>query len=124
MVDCAKAASQSCKGFLLSNENWKVSVIGRRIFRTIRKSRAARFPAILAFGKMHKKWLNPIYEKGVTASNNLEAREMPVDEVGEDIPTLFIVRGLPGAGKTAMAKAIADESYENDQYMTVTATEI
>ena len=43
---------------------------------------------------------------------------MPVDEVGEDIHASLLSVDCQGL-KTAMAKAIADESYENDQYMTV-----
>lgn len=120
MADCVVLFPNHAKGFLLSNENWKVSVIGSANFSNNTQIEGGTISCDPGVWEMHKKWLNPIYEKKeLLASNNLEAREMPVDEVGEDIPTLFIVRGLPGAGKTAMAKAIADESYENDQYMTV-----
>ena len=105
------------KGFTLENAEWKVSCIGSANFSnnmTIEGGVLCTRPDVFEF---HHQWLEHLFKTG---------SEFLVDKVIDKITPpqpphlsdkiLFLVRGLPGAGKTTLAHHIADVVYENDDY--------
>lgn len=105
------------KGFLLKNEKWTVSVISSANFSNNPQIEAGVISTDPEIYKMHKMWLNPLFEnRELFSRERLENREMRPEEPLDDRPRLFLIRGLPGSGKSMLAKSIADKVFENNDF--------
>jgi len=119
-VKCVGARNHS-KGFILKNDRWTVSVIASANYSnnpTIEGGAITTDPAVY---EMNRKWLDPIFEnEDDFIGRNMISDYTPPDPKQYDTTSriLYIVRGLPGSGKSSLALSIADEVYENDDFFT------
>lgn len=105
------------KGFLLKNEKWTVSVVSSANFSNNPQIEAGSISTDPEIYKMHKMWLNLLFEnRELFSRERLEDRSMRPEEPVDDRPRLFLIRGLPGSGKTLLAKSIADKVFENNDF--------
>lgn len=115
-------ACNHAKGFILKNDRWTVSVIASANYSnnpTIEGGAISTSPAVY---DMNEKWLNPIFEN----SDNFIGDHMlteyspparPEDKAqNEDSKILYLIRGLPGSGKSSLAAVVADAVFENDDF--------
>lgn len=103
------------KGFIVENENWRVSVIGSANFSNNQCIEGGVITTDRNVYDMHRRWLDSVFESGETFIGDQETEilaETPPVEFNDKI--LFLIRGLPGSGKSSLAHIIADEVYEND----------
>lgn len=105
------------KGFTLENAEWKVSCIGSANFSnnmTVEGGVLCTRPDIFEF---HHRWLDHLFTTGdeFIVDKVLDKITPPQPPATSD-KVLFLVRGLPGAGKTTLAHHIADVVFENDDY--------
>lgn len=107
------------KGFLLKNDQWTVSVLSSANFSNNPQIEGGVISCNPAVYKMHRRWLDPLMEKKeLLASARVEPRDLPPEKERKDVPTLYLIRGLPGSGKTTLAQGIADVVCENDDFFT------
>ena len=109
------------KGFTLINDEWKISCLGSANFsynQTIEGGVICTLPEVCDF---HQKWLDHLFETGEEFLVDKE-----IDQIGSEISplhksdhVLFLLRGLPGAGKSTLAHHIADVVCENDDFFSV-----
>lgn len=117
---CVGARNHS-KGFILKNDRWTVSVIASCNYSnnpTIEGGAITTDPNVYA---MNLKWLDPIFEnEDDFIGDNMISDYAPPEEKKLDTSSriLYLVRGLPGSGKSSLALTIADEVYENDDFFT------
>lgn len=106
------------KGFLLWNSTWNIACISSANFSNnprIEAGYVTTHPEIFAF---NRKWAEAVLE-------NAEAFESVEKSDGIELPppehngkTVFLIRGLPGSGKSSLARMIADVVCENDELFT------
>lgn len=105
------------KGFLVSNDDWKLSVISSANFSLNHSIEAGVITTDAAVFGMHKIWLDKVFDKGSEFVGD-SYREPTVETPPADVNgrRLIIVRGLPGSGKSTFAGIVADETFSNDDY--------
>ncbi len=105
------------KGFLIENENWHISVMGSANFSSNSSIECGVITNDPEIYKMHRRWLDAAFENGEKFVAEMEAEhELFTPPVHQNDKILFLIRGLPGAGKSSLAHIIADEVCENDDY--------
>lgn len=121
---CEKIAltGNHSKGFIVSNAEWKISVISSANFSNNPRIEGGSISTNPEVYRMHEEWIDKILTgadpfqedpaDGPDETTNRSADGLP-DRV------LFLIRGLPGAGKSTTARLIADIVFENDDYFTV-----
>ena len=117
---CVGACNHS-KGFILKNNNWKVSCIASANYSnnpTIESGALTTSPEVY---DMNEKWLEPIFKDADDFIGKDEMSEYhPPDpkEYDKQSRILYLIRGLPGSGKSTLALSIADVVFENDDFFT------
>lgn len=115
------------KGFLLSNETWKVSVIASANFSNNPRLEAYSISTAPEVFDFHRKW----YDELIADLHPFKAEDTPPNiernsATGPGQPPAFrgdlvMVRGLPGSGKSTAARVIAGPAgavIEADQFFT------
>ena len=111
------------KGFILSNEKWRISVISSANYTNNPAIEGGIISTSPEVYDLNRKWIDAIHEKGA----QLDAAFTWLDgtkgrgkaERTEKIGDLLLIRGLPGAGKTELARILSAEAFENDDYFTI-----
>lgn len=108
------------KGFLIENEKWRVSCFSSANFSNNPWIEAGAISTNPDVYTMNVKWYDAlIAEKGHAIGNDLLTRYATLidnNKTDDETRALFIIRGLPGAGKTTLASFIADAYFENDDF--------
>lgn len=106
------------KGFLLENDNWKICVTGSANFSNNQSVENGNITQNEEIFELHRKWVDAALsgesDFNRIVSRNIEPPEMPPPDENEKV--LFLIRGLPGCGKSTLAAHIADAVFENDTY--------
>jgi len=106
------------KGFLLKNDRFTVSVVSSANFSNNTNIEAGVLSTDPAVYEMHERWITPLFERRELLASNtihpINLKEQPPDHSR----TLYLVRGLPGSGKSLLAHAITDAVFENDDFFT------
>ena len=111
------------KGFILSNENWRLSVISSANYTNNPAIEGGIISTSPAVYDLNRKWIDAIHETGANLDEAFTGidgtkdreKERRTDENG----VLLLLRGLPGAGKSELARSLCGEVFENDSYFTI-----
>jgi len=107
------------KGFVIYNDGWEVSCTTSMNFSNNPRIESGVISTNHEVFEFSKKWI----ERGIKQGNKFEiksnhlAEEIKLDK--EHISTgkiVYIIRGVRGAGKSTLAKSIADVVCENDEF--------
>lgn len=108
------------KGFLLSNSSWCVAVVSSANFSNNPRIEAGVLSTVPAVFQFHSTWLERVlfngdaFERDLSEPHGVELQESELPE-----RALFIIRGLPGSGKSTLGALIATELCENDEYFII-----
>jgi len=105
------------KGFLILADDGRTwSCIGSANFANNPRMEAGVITMDPKVREMHLSWLEPIFaRREFLASNTIKA--MPLfDPPPPEGGVLLVCRGMPGSGKTTLARCLCDETYSNDDY--------
>jgi len=111
------------KGFILRNDNWRVSVISSANYTNNPAIEGGIISTSPAVWELNRKWIEAIHAHGKqldAAFSELDgtkgcAKAAKTGKIGD----LILLRGLPGAGKTELARILGGEAFENDDYFTI-----
>lgn len=111
------------KGFILSNDNWRVSCISSANYTNNPAIEGGIISTSPEVWEQNRKWIDAIHENGAnldeafTGLDGTKGREKGTRT--EQNGVLLLLRGLPGAGKSDLARSLCEEVFENDAYFTV-----
>ena len=105
------------KGFLLSNAEWRVSVISSANFSNNPRIEGGCISTNPVVFDMHREWIEQLLHDGDPF--RAETEPLPVQAAAGPDKTLFLIRGLPGSGKSTLAHMLTDTVFENDDFFTV-----
>ncbi|MBR4674214.1 MAG: hypothetical protein IKP00_07100 [Victivallales bacterium] len=105
------------KGFLIHSGETYVTCTASANFNHNPQIEAGCITMDKGVYEMHHKWLNLLFEKRELLANQYiepakEKQEPPSPEY-----TLYIIRGLAGAGKSTLARSIADVAYSENDFL-------
>ena len=111
------------KGFILRNENWHISVISSANYTNNPAIEGGIISTSPEVWELNRKWIDAIHATGAkldAAFSELDgtknkARTAQTEKNGD----LLLIRGLPGAGKSELARALGGETFANDDYFTI-----
>ena len=108
------------KGFILFNNEWKIAVISSANFSNNPRIEAGTISTDPEVFEFHRQWITRTLEEGNPFEAPPESNEgitiPPVEENSGKV--VFIIRGLPGCGKSTLARSIADVVCEQDEFFT------
>ncbi len=109
------------KGFVIWNDEWKVTCTTSMNFSNNPRIEAGILSTDRDVFEFSKTWVCKAINQGeIFERQDIEidgAIRLP-DDAGDFSKVVYIIRGLPGSGKSAMAAQIADVVCENDQLFT------
>lgn len=105
------------KGFIIWNSEWQIAVISSANFSNNPRIEAGTLSTDPEVFQFHKRWINRTLEEG----NPFEApptteNGIPVPPVEDTGKVVYIIRGLPGCGKSTLARSLADVVCEQDEF--------
>ncbi len=111
------------KGFILRNESWRISCISSANYTNNPAIEGGIISTSPEVWELNRKWIDAIHENGAqldAAFTGLDGTKGRVKAAQkEKIGDLLLLRGLPGAGKTELARILGGEAFENDDYFTI-----
>jgi hypothetical protein len=111
------------KGFILRNENWQISCISSANYTNNPAIEGGIISTSPEVWEQNRKWIDAIHENGAnldeafTGLDGTKSREKSTQTARNGV--LLLLRGLPGAGKTELARILGGEAFENDDYFTI-----
>ena len=119
-ADKCVGACIHAKGFILANDNWRVSSIASANYSnnpTIEGGVISCAPNVY---DLHRRWIDNVLNQEGKYHEEAFMKcfsESPRPKRDEN-RHLYIIRGLPGSGKSTLAHSLADEVFENDDLFT------
>ncbi len=111
------------KGFILRNENWRISCISSANYTNNPAIEGGIISTSPEVWELNRKWIDAIHENGAqldAAFTGLDGTKGRIKAAQtEKVGDLLLLRGLPGAGKTELARILGGEAFENDDYFTI-----
>lgn len=108
------------KGFILWNENWKLSCISSANFSNNPRIESGYLSTEHEIFEFHRKWIERTLENGSSFTENPETEVegiiLPPQENTKKV--VYIIRGIPGCGKSLLAESLAETVCENDEFFT------
>lgn len=120
---CQRVATMQihAKGFVIWNDNWRVSCVTSMNFSNNPRIEAGILSTEKAVFDFSKIWVN----KAITQGEIFENQEIEIDDAikipkdeNDYSKVVYIIRGLPGSGKTTLANQIADVVCDNNDLFT------
>lgn len=110
------------KGFVIWNDGWKVSCVSSMNFSNNPRIEAGVLSTERGVFDFSKSWVTKALQGGEVLHEERDlidfAMKMKTDP-NDYSKVVFIVRGLPGSGKSALAKQLAEVVCEHDDVFTI-----